>query len=315
MYTQFYGLSEKPFDVTSNPKFLFLPPSHQEALAALVYGIQERRGVLVLVGEVGTGKTTLLRAAMEELAETTRFAFIFYTNTDFSEQLKMVAEELKISSPAMRVSEAKLFGRIKEFAEFQAGKHQNVAVLIDEAQNLDHQTLENYRLLSNIESRAGKLVQIVFSGQPELEKKLKDHRLRQLAQRINLRRYLAPLGREETLSYIAHRLEIAGGKGLFSDESLDLIWEYSGGIPRKINMLCDNALLIGYGLEKRKITPEIVQEAHDDLTQSPFGNDDNGDESGEKNDSQANADSSSGGSKTPVFKIGKKANETVFLKN
>ena len=270
MYTQFYGLSEKPFDVTSNPKFLFLPPSHREALASLVYGIQERRGIMVIVGEVGTGKTTLLRAAMAHLEETTRFAFIFYTNTDFSEQLKMLADELKISSPAMRVSEAKLFGRLKEFAEFQAKKHHNVAILIDEAQNLDFQTLENYRLLSNIESRVGKLVQIVLSGQPELETKLKDHRLRQLVQRISLRRYLAPLTREETLEYIAHRLKIAGGEDLFEENCLDLIWEYSGGIPRKINMICDNALLIGYGLEQRKITPEIIREAQEDLTLSPY---------------------------------------------
>ncbi|WP_373500727.1 ExeA family protein [Desulfococcus sp.] len=270
MYTHFYGLTEKPFDVTSNPKYLFLPTSHREALAALVYGIQERRGIMVIVGEVGTGKTTLLRAAMEQLEETTRFAHIFYTNTDFPEQLKMVAEELKISSPAMRVSEAKLFSRLKEFAEFQAKKNQNVAILIDEAQNLDFQTLENYRLLSNIESKSGKLVQIVFSGQPELETKLKDHRLRQLEQRISLRRYLAPLTREETRGYIAHRLEIAGGEGIFSDECLELIWEYSGGIPRKINMLCDNALLIGYGLEQKKITAEIIREARDDLTRSPF---------------------------------------------
>ena len=314
MYTHFYRLTEKPFDVTSNPRFLYLPPSHREALASLVYGIQERRGVLVLVGEVGTGKTTLLRAAMEQLEETTRFAFIFYTNTDFSEQLKMVAEELKISSPAMRVSEAKLFNRLKEFAEFQAKKGQNVAILVDEAQNLDYKTLENYRLLSNIESRAGKLVQIVFSGQPELEKKLNDHRLRQLAQRINLRRYLAPLDEKETLEYVNHRLKIAGGEGLFSDACLELVWKYSGGIPRKINMICDNALLIGYGLEKRKITPEIIQEVHSDLTWSPFPNDTKDDET-QNDDSQAEGDSSSDGSKTPVFKTGTKANEAVFLKN
>ena len=288
MYTNFYSLSEKPFDVTSNPRFLYLPPSHREALASLVYGIQERRGMLVLVGEVGTGKTTLLRAAMEQLEETTRFAFIFYTNMDFFEQLKMVAEELKISSPAMRPSEAQLFTRLKEFAGFQAKKGQNVAILIDEAQNLDHQTLENYRLLSNIESKAGKLVQIVFSGQPELETKLKDHRLRQLAQRINLRRYLVPLTREETFDYIAHRLKIAGGEGLFKDGGLELVWDYSGGIPRKINMICDNALLIGYGLEQKEITAEIIQEAHDDLTRSPFMDD--GEGTGEAPPEEADSD-------------------------
>lgn len=271
MYTQFYGFSKKPFDVTSNPEFLFLSASHREALASLIYGVQERRGILVLTGEVGTGKTTLLKAAMAELADSTRFAFIFYTRADFAEQLTMAAGELDIIDPGTSPSEAALVSRLKAFAGDRAAEGQNVAILVDEAQHLDHQTLEKYRLLSNLESESGKLVQIVFSGQPELEKKLTDHRLRQLVQRINLRRSLPPLSKAETFGYITHRLENAGGGGVFDDDSMDLIWDYARGIPRQINMLCDNALLIGYGLDKRLITADVVQEAVDDLTWGPDG--------------------------------------------
>lgn len=273
MYTEFYNFSEKPFDTTSNPRFLYFTPVYKEVLASLIYGIQERRGILAVFGEVGTGKTTILKAAIEQLKNTVDFAFIFNTNTNFSEQMEMILEEFKILSPVVNLSISKLINKLKKFAEFKAKKNKNVAIIVDEAQNLDYDALESWRLLSNYETESGKLIQIVFSGQPEFEKKLKEHRLRQLAQRLSHRQYIRELTKDETFNFVRHRLKIAGGdKNIFNRNSLELIWKYSGGIPRKINTLCDNSLLIGYALEKKKITREITREAIEDLTGSPLKN-------------------------------------------
>lgn len=270
MYNEFYNFSEKPFDITSNPKFIFFTPVYKEVLASIIYGIQERRGILAIFGEVGTGKTTLLKAAVEHLKDTTHSAFIFNTNADFSEQMESVAEEFKLISPLVSISTSKLINKLKKFAEFKTKKKENVVIVIDEAQNLNYEALESWRLLSNLENEAGKLIQIVFSGQPEFEKKLKEHRLRQLDQRISHKQYIKLLNREETFEYVKHRLKIAGGDNVFDDKSLELVWHYSGGVPRKINILCDNILLIGYALKKQQITEEISREAIEDLTKSPF---------------------------------------------
>ncbi len=271
MYIEFYNFSEKPFDITSNPRFLFFTPVYKEVLASLIYGIQERRGILAIFGEVGTGKTTLLKAAVEHLKDTTHFAFIFNTDADFSEQLELVAEEFELMSPLVNISTSRRINKLKKYAEFKAEKKENVVIIIDEAQNLDYEVFESWRLLSNLESEAGKLIQIVFSGQPELEKKLKEYRLRQLDQRISHRQYIKTLNMEETFNYVKHRLKIAGGaENIFNDNSLKLVWYYSQGVPRKINILCDNVLLIGFALGKKKITEEITREAIEDLTRSPF---------------------------------------------
>jgi len=267
MYCTHYKFSEKPFDVTPDPRFLYLTPDHQETLASLVYGIRERRGFITIIGEVGTGKTTLLNAAMDRLDHTTKVAFIFNTDVTFEQMLNMALYEWGLVNSQESLSKVTAIRRLNDFAIDQLAKGGNVVLIVDEAQNLDNTVMENLRLLSNLETRRHKLVQIILSGQPELDAKLDRHELRQFAQRINLRRSVYPLNETHTYKYLAHRLKIAKYKNssLFTHKAQKLIWEYSGGIPRKINMLCDNAFLIGYGLKQRKINADMVQEAARDL--------------------------------------------------
>ena len=272
MYCNFFGISEKPFDVTPDPTFLYLSPAHQEMLASLIYGIRERRGFITIVGEVGTGKTTLLNAVLDRLDENTKVAYIFNTDVTFEHMLIMTLVEFGVARPEENLSKVEMLSRLNDFAIRQLARGVNVVMIVDEAQNLDDSSLESLRLLSNLETRKHKLVQIILSGQPELDIKLSRPELRQLAQRISLKRYITPLGEKETFEYIRHRLTIAGYKGqsLFSQKARQLIWEYSGGVPRKINILCDNALLIGYGLRKKRIKATVVEEAIKDLSWSPF---------------------------------------------
>ena len=267
MYCTHYKFSEKPFDVTPDPRFLYLTPDHQETLASLIYGIRERRGFITIIGEVGTGKTTLLNAALDRLDDTTKVAFIFNTDVTFEQMLNMALYEWGLINSEESLSKVTAIRRLNDFAIDQLAKGGNVVLIVDEAQNLDSTVMENLRLLSNLETRRHKLVQIILSGQPELDAKLDRHELRQFAQRINLRRSVYPLNETHTYKYLAHRLKIAEYKNssLFTDTAQKLIWEYSGGIPRKINMLCDNAFLIGYGLKQKKINADMVQEAARDL--------------------------------------------------
>ena len=268
MYNDFYGFSDKPFDVTTNPHFLFLTERHKEALASLLYGIQERRGIMVLLGEVGTGKTTLLKAAVKRLEDSVKIAFLFNTACNYEELMEMVLDAFGIYNPHVSLSSVGKFNKLKKYVEFMAKKGVNHAVIIDEAQNLDYESLENWRLLSNLENEQGKLIQIVLSGQPELEIKLKDHRMRQLDQRVSIRQYIGPLGKKETFEYIEHRFSLVGSRNLFDEKSLKIIRKYSQGIPRKINSICDNALLIGYATESEEINASITREAVKDLTGS-----------------------------------------------
>jgi general secretion pathway protein A len=271
MYCNFFGFSEKPFEVTPDPKFLYLSPAHREILASLLYGIKERRGFITVIGEVGTGKTTLLNAALDRLPPTTKTAYIFNTDLTFKQLLLLALMDLGIIKSPRNCTKAEALHRLNEFAVARLSHGGNVVFIVDEAQNLKPQSLENLRLLSNIETRKHKLIQIILSGQPELDAKLAQPNLRQLAQRISLRRYASPLTEEGTYAYISHRLSIANYKKrqLFSDKALNLIWAHSAGIPRKINILCDNALLIGYALEKRIISEEILKEVIRDLNWGP----------------------------------------------
>ncbi len=274
MYQKYFGFVEKPFDVTPDPRFLFLSEHHQEALASIIYGIRERRGFITLVGEVGTGKTTLLNATLESLDENTHTAFIFNTDVNFEELLQMVLVEFDLAGTDEVVQKHAALARLNRFATEQFAGGGNVALLIDEAQNLDTRTMENLRLLSNLETRRHKLIQIVLSGQPELDENLRKNELRQLAQRINMRRYIMPLNERDTYQYILQHLDKAGyeKKSLFDRASLKQIWDFSRGVPRKINLLCDNTLLIAYGLGKKKISKAIVDEAIRDLNWSPYDN-------------------------------------------
>ena len=272
MYCNFFGFSEKPFDVTPDPKFLYLTPGHREMLASLVYGIRERRGFITIVGEVGTGKTTLLNAVLDRLDEKTKVAYIFNTDVTFDQMLTMALIELGLANSNETPSRVEAVHRLNDFAIRQLAGGSNVALIVDEAQNLDRRSMEGLRLLSNLETRKHKLIQIVLSGQPELDAKLNRPELRQLAQRISLRRYITPLSEKETYDYIQHRLGVANYSGdeLFSRRARQMIREYSAGVPRKINMVCDNALLIAYALRKKRIKASVVKEAIRDLSWSPF---------------------------------------------
>lgn len=272
MYNNFFGFTEKPFDLTPNPKFLYLNPPYQEILASLIYGINERRGFITLIGEAGTGKTTLLNAVIEKLPSSTKVAFIFNTNLTFKQMLLLAMVDLGIIRYQKNLQSSQALFLFNEFAVSQSEAGGNVVLMVDEAQNLKHSTLENLRLLSNLETPKHKLIQIILCGQLGLDTKLNHAKLNQLAQRISLRRFSMPLNEKETYAYIKHRLKIANykGKKLFDSDSLKLIWEYSQGIPRKINILCDNALLIAYALENKQINQRVVKEVIRDLSYHPF---------------------------------------------
>jgi len=272
MYCKFYGFADKPFEVTPDPRFLYMTSGCQEILSALVYGIHERRGFIAVVGEVGTGKTLMLNALLDRLDRKQKAAFIFNSDLTFKQMLEMVLWDLGGATPEERLSKGGAIQRLNEFAIKQLERDGNVIIIIDEAQNISDKTMENIRMLSNLETHKHKLVQIVLCGQPELDEKLHRHGWRQLVQRISLKRYAMTLSEEDTYSYLQHRLTVAQYKGpsLFSHEALKLIWDFSRGIPRKINVLCDNALLIGFGLAKKKVDAEMIKEVINDLSRSPF---------------------------------------------
>ena len=264
MYLEFYGLSEKPFTQTPDPRFLYWNDGYRETLASLRYGILERKGFIAMVGEAGTGKTTLLRKLLDDLGDEVVSVFLFNPNATFEEILEYTLSELGISSPAGK--KLAMLQQLNEFllAAFSEGR--NTILLIDEAQDLDIEVLESLRLLSNLETAQDKILQIVLSGQPELADRLADPSIRQLKQRIAVRCRLDPLTREELPEFIEARLAIAGGApSLFLPESLDAIWQYSSGIPRLINTVCDNALLVGYALGRKTIDREVLREVIADL--------------------------------------------------
>ena len=265
MYNEFYGFSEAPFNVTPGARFLFLTHSHREALAAMMYGIKERKGFISVTGEVGTGKTTLIHALLKQRDEKLKTAFIFHTNITFEELLKNIFFELKI--PLTEDGKPALLRFLNEYLIQSLSRDENFAVIVDEAQNLSMEVLEEVRMLSNLETPRMKLLQILLVGQPELEVKLNSESLRQLKQRIGIRRQISPLSQDESEKYIDHRLTLVGSSSpkVFTSEAVSLICDYARGIPRTINILCDNALLIGYGLSSKKIGGKIVREAIGDM--------------------------------------------------
>lgn len=258
MYNHFFGFKERPFKLVPNPAYLFLSKSHQEAMAHLVYAVSAGDGFVELTGEVGTGKTTLCRAFLEHLDGNTEVAFIFNPVLDPQEFIRAIIDEFGI--PSEGNSTKGLMDTLNNFLIDKKAKGKDVLLLIDEAQNLTRDVLEQIRLISNLETTQSKLLQIVLVGQPELATFLGSHDLRQLSQRITLSCRLQPLTYKETEDYIKHRLLIASGKQItmFSREAVRRVYRYSQGIPRLINIACDRALLTAYGHDQKNISSKIA---------------------------------------------------------
>ena len=264
MYEQFYGLEERPFSITPDPRFVFLSQRHQDALAHLLYGVGRggSGGFVQLTGEVGTGKTTLCRLMLEEVPEHTRIALILNPMLEPRELLRAICRELEAEPPAGETGLEALGQCLNQrLLEIHAAGERAV-LIIDEAQNMSRETLEQVRLLTNLETSTDKLLQIILLGQPELRELLSRPSLRQLAQRITARYHLAPLARDETANYVRHRIQIAGGSRCpFTPAALRTLHHVSGGVPRLINIIADRALMAGYAREADRITPAIVRKA------------------------------------------------------
>jgi len=268
MYKGFFNLKRNPFEITPDPAFLFPTQRHNEALAALYYGVERRKGFVVMTGEVGTGKTLIVRCLLEYLKRLhLTYAYVFNSRLSAEEFLRYIAGDLGI--PATGKTKGEL---LLDLSTYLVARYQNkltTVLVVDEAHHLSADVLEEIRLLTNLETADQKLLQILLVGQPELELKLDSPGLRQLKQRIAWRSHLDPLSREETSGYIHRRLRIAGANShppsLFSDESVSVIYRHSGGVPRLINTVCENALIIAYARQVHIITPAIVEEAAQDL--------------------------------------------------
>jgi general secretion pathway protein A len=265
MYKNFFGLKENPFNVNPDPRFLYLTKQIEEALTGLMYGIQTRKGFITLTGEVGTGKTTLVNRLLDWLHHrNARTAFLFNSRMNSNQLFDFILAEFDIACDSKSKSQQLMKLNHWLLDRYRAGE--TVVLIIDEAQNLTYPVLEEIRLLTNLETSTEKLLQIVLSGQPELEEKLKLPQLRQLRQRIMLRCRTTPLSQEQTQEYITERLRIAGAAGapIFSPKAVETIHVYSLGIPRVINLLCEHSLVNAFVEQQRPIQPKIVEEvAHE----------------------------------------------------
>jgi general secretion pathway protein A len=265
MYTEFYGLSERPFDVSPDPKFLYLTASHRETLASMLYGIKERRGLMAVTGEVGTGKTTLINEVLNSLDEKVKTAYIYRKCTTVDEFLRAILHGFGV--PVKGIDRFTLWQELKWYLLETASRRELSVLIVDEAQNLTDGMLEEIRTLSNLETHNTKLLQIILVGQIELDGKLESEELRPLRQRIVVRRKVLPLSSSEVEAYINYRLNLVGGMiyALFTRDAISLISRYSKGIPRVINILCDNAFLIGYALAQKEIDGAIIREVMKDM--------------------------------------------------
>lgn len=259
MYLDFYGLKNKPFNITSDPRFFFESVTHREALAALLYGIQERKGIILITGEVGTGKTTLCKALLNQLPPEVKTSFILNPYFSHVQLLQAIVEDFGLQ--VAKKNPLEIVKQLNTFLLEISTEGGNAVLVIDEAQNLSARQLEQIRLLSNLETSQEKLFQIVLVGQPELTEKLNQYNLRQIRQRIFVKCDLTPLKRAEVKEYIDFRLKKAGETDIeILPESLRVIYEFSKGIPRVINMLCDRALLLGFVKETKVFDQGIFRD-------------------------------------------------------
>jgi len=261
MYRDFYGLVRAPFEMTPDPSFLVLSPAHREGLAMLHYALDARKGFVALTGEVGTGKTTLVHALLSQLKSTMPSAFIFNPRLDPLDFLRMLFDEFHIEHDCR--TKAEYLMTLNHFLIDSLRRDQIALLIIDEAQNLSAEMLEEVRLLSNLETPTSKLLQILLVGQPELNDILDRPELRQLRQRIVLRHHLLPFGARDLDRYVDERLRLAGysGKGIFKRSARKELLAVTGGVPRLINVVCDSALLLGYSRQQQVISGDIVHEA------------------------------------------------------
>ena len=265
MYLEFLGLREKPFSITADPSFLYLSQKHREALSHMVYGIRERKGLVEITGEVGTGKTTLCKALLRQLDPSTKTALILHSNLSELQLLQAIVQDFGLNP--MRPTRLGLFGQLNQFLLDQARLGHAIVLVIDEAQNLSLRVLEELRLLSNFETDKEKLIQIILVGQPQLKHKLALPALEQLRQRIGVRYHIMPLALDEVQTYIDHRLRVAGSDGSleWTPDGVAEVSRCSQGIPRLINLICDRSLLACYVLRVKRIDALIVQRSYQEL--------------------------------------------------
>ncbi len=256
MYNEFYGFSEKPFELTPDPRFLYFTPSHREALDSMIDGIKNRRRFISVTGEVGTGKTILIHSLLNSLDEKVKTVYVFHPTITFRELLETILLELNLK--VVGRGESTLLFELVKYST-QLGADETIAIIIDEAQSLSEEVMEKIQIFSGLEPQA---IQIVFAGQPEFEDKINSQGLRQLEQKIGSKHQIRALNEEESKNYIDHRLRLVGSSslGVLTPEAISLICNYAHGIPRIINVLCDNAFLVGYSLSQKRIGVDIIRE-------------------------------------------------------
>ncbi|MBU2541271.1 MAG: AAA family ATPase [Candidatus Omnitrophica bacterium] len=261
MYEKFYQFTDKPFNTTPDSRFFFPSSKHTEALNSLIYAISERKGFVVITGEIGAGKTTICRTLLNKLDCATKVALITNSHLTCKELIAQILEELEIDFKSG--SKQKLLSQLNAYLIKQLSNDINVVLIIDEAQNLTPKVLEEVRMLSNLETETDKMIQIILIGQPQLRTKLEHPRLEQFKQRISVYYHLEALDKNEAQDYIRHRLKVASSNGvdIFSQGALDSIYTYSKGVPRLINLVCDSALLSGYVYEMKTITKKFIDES------------------------------------------------------
>ena len=257
MYEEFYALKERPFTLVPDPSYLFLGSQHKLARAYLEYGIKERMGFVVLTGEVGTGKTTLIKSLLRERVANQRVGVLYQTSVEAEDLLDLLLKEFEIRGH-FGSSRAARLGAFNQFLLSAYSRGEHVVLLVDEAQNLGAKALEELRLLSNLQTEKEPLLQVILVGQPGLRERLKHPSLRQLAQRVAIHYHLRPLDEDETKEYIRFRLARAGGSGIFTPSALDKIYDYTQGVPRRINAWCDLALVAGFAEGRHEIDGEFI---------------------------------------------------------